>query len=108
MVITWIDKKSTMLNGKKTYRAGDEIPAGLLTAERIETLVKSKKIRVGDIVVDKSVKTVSLFGQPVEAKISGEIIEEPKKPAQRGRPKAGPVVDETEVLPDDDEDEERE
>jgi len=46
-MITWIDKKSVlMLADKKKIKAGDVIPAGILSDARIEALKKQKKIKV--------------------------------------------------------------
>jgi hypothetical protein len=91
MKITWIDKKSTLLHGKNTYKAGDTIPAGILSASRLDTFVKAKKIRIGDPVADASVKVKTLMGLEVAAKVilpEPEPVPEPveeKKPRGRGR-----------------------
>lgn len=46
MKVIWIDKKSILTSGRKKFKAGDIIPGGLLTASRIDELVKSKKIKI--------------------------------------------------------------
>lgn len=46
MKVIWIDKKSILTSGKKKFKAGDIIPGGLLTASRIDELVKAKKIKI--------------------------------------------------------------
>jgi hypothetical protein len=45
-MITWIDKKSVlMLANRKIIKAGQEVPAGILSDARIEVLRKQKKIK---------------------------------------------------------------
>lgn len=46
MKVIWINKKSILTSGKKKFKAGDIIPGGLLTASRIDELVKAKKIKI--------------------------------------------------------------
>lgn len=46
MKVVWIDKRSILTSGKKKFKAGDIIPGGLLTASRIDELVKAKKIKI--------------------------------------------------------------
>jgi hypothetical protein len=66
-MLKWIDKRSVLLAGKKTYKAGEVIPADVLSAERIEQLIKLKKM-------------------------SSTISEKPEaKPAPEVKPVAGPV-----------------
>jgi len=84
MIITWNDKKSVFGTGKKSYRFGDTIPAGLLGEFRIEELKKSGKIKVkGEAVViqkQESVKPVVIPEikkvEPVKKKSKAEIEEE--------------------------------
>ena len=46
-MITWIDKKSVlMLANRKQIKAGQIVPAGILSDARIEALRKQKKIKV--------------------------------------------------------------
>ena len=56
-MIKWIDKRSVLSSGNKSFKAGDVIPAGLLSQSRIEDLKKQGKISVtGEI--EKTVETV--------------------------------------------------
>ena len=54
-MIKWIDEKSVLRNGKKVYKAGDEIPADLLSDSRIDHFSREKKIKIVDYIeVDKT------------------------------------------------------
>ena len=59
--ITWVDRKSVLYHNKRMFKAGDVIPADILPASRIESLKKEKKIVVGEIKVDKSIKQTKIF-----------------------------------------------
>ena len=82
-MITWIDKRSILLDRGKRYRAGDVIPAGVLAPDRITQLVTDKKIRVNaprasqpePVVVEPEIQ------EPVKAKakrVSKEKLDEVK------------------------------
>lgn len=88
MKLTWIDKKSVLRADKRFFKAGDEIPADVLSPGRIELLKSQKKIRVGEE-VKKPVISAEIYGVPVNAVVTGEPVAveeqpEPVKPA-RGR-----------------------
>ena len=44
MIIKWIDKKSVLKGNQKTFKAGDIIPAKVLTESRIKYLLSTGKI----------------------------------------------------------------
>jgi len=46
MTITWIDKRRVLLHGHTRYKAGDVIPAGILTPDRLTQLVAAKFVKV--------------------------------------------------------------
>lgn len=48
MAIKWIDKKTVLLVEKKRYHAGDIVPDGSLSDERIELFEKLKQIEIVD------------------------------------------------------------
>jgi hypothetical protein len=83
MLITWIDQKSVLKCGKKSFQAGDVVPAGMIPENRLEHFVFKKQIRLGEIVVDKSIKKTVAFGMEVSSTITGEVKDDKPK---RGRP----------------------
>ena len=84
MKLTWIDKKSVLRADKRFFKAGDEIPADVLSPGRIELLKSQKKIRIGEPEVRKDVAPAEVFGMPVEAQVMPAREPEPVKPT-RGR-----------------------
>ena len=46
MIITWTDKRRVLLHGHTRYKAGDVIPAGILTPDRLTQLVAAKSVKV--------------------------------------------------------------
>jgi len=82
--ITWIDRKSVLYHNKRVFKAGDVIPAGILPESRIATLKKEKKIVVGEIKVDKSIKQAKIFNADVQAQVIQHEEKEIDKP-KRGR-----------------------
>lgn len=63
----WNDRSSLLIN-KKIYKAGDKLPAGLLTAEQIKRF--GKKIEHDEkLTKDESKKLSEVFGMTVEAQI---------------------------------------
>ena len=48
MAIKWIDKKTVLLVEKKYYHAGDIVPDGSLSDERIELFKSLKQIEIVD------------------------------------------------------------
>ena len=87
--ITWIDRKSVLYHNKRVFKAGDVIPADILPASRIESLKKDKKIVIGEIKVNKSIKTVKLFDADIEAQViqheENEIMKQYEDKPKRGR-----------------------
>lgn len=71
-MITWISKKQVFKNGKKFYKAGDEIPAELLTGARLESFKKKKLVKVTEEI------------KPEPEKVKPEKVAKPK-----------PVIDES-------------
>lgn len=58
MKVVWIDKRSILTSGRKKFKAGDVIPGGLLTASRIDELVKAKKIKIeGEVKTETKVES---------------------------------------------------
>jgi hypothetical protein len=103
MKITWIDKRSTLIKAGRKFKAGDIIPAGILSPERIDEFVDAGKILLGDPIPDPTVKTVEIMGMQVESHvIEGAREPEPDKP-RRGRkaakiePDTGEIIDEDEA-----------
>ena len=82
--ITWVDRKSVLYHNKRVFKAGDVIPAGILPDSRIATLKKEKKIVVGEIKVDKSIKQTKIFNADVQAQVIQHEEKEIDKP-KRGR-----------------------
>jgi hypothetical protein len=81
MKITWIDKRSTLIKAGRKFKAGDIIPAGILSVERIDEFVDAGKILLGDPIPDPTVKTVEIMGMRVESHvIEGAQEPEPEKP----------------------------
>ena len=81
--ITWIDRKSVLYHNKRMFKAGDVIPADILPASRIESLKKDKKIVIGEIKVNKSIKTVKLFDADIEAQVIQHEEKEVDKPKRQ-------------------------
>lgn len=65
-MITWISKKQVFKNGKKFYKAGDEIPAELLTEARLESFKKKKLVKVTEEI------------KPEPEKVKPEKVAKPK------------------------------
>lgn len=82
--ITWIDRKSVLYHNKRMFKAGDVIPAGILPESRIATLKKEKKIIIGEIKVDKSIRQTKIFNADVQAQVMQHEEKEMDKP-KRGR-----------------------
>lgn len=83
MKITWIDKKSVLRADKRFFKAGDEIPADVLSPSRIELLKSQKKIRVGDPEVKKDVVKSEIYGREVEAEILPGVKKSDSIPVER-------------------------
>ena len=83
-MITWIDKRSVlMLADRKLIKAGQEVPAGVLSDARIELLKKQKKIKVvasepvkPEKVKHEKVKSGKL--EPIDDPIIEDVIEDTK------------------------------
>ena len=86
-MLKWIDKRSVLLAGKKTYKAGEVIPADVLSAERIEQLIKLKKMS-------------STESTKPEARPAPEVkpVAGPVKRERKPKAEPEPVVDEIEEL----------
>jgi outer membrane lipoprotein-sorting protein len=69
-IIIWKDKKSVMMYNKKLIKAGDVVPADVLSKTQIEKLIKDKKIIItedGKLPVEESVvKFDKIFTKSVE------------------------------------------
>lgn len=95
-MIKWTDKKSTLSVGKRIFKAGDVIPAGILSDDRITYLQKTGQIQViekGDkIVVDKVVAKVfdKEITKPVETIFEDE---EKSKKVKQGKQEQIPFDD---------------
>ncbi len=48
MAEKWVDKKSVLKVGKDIYRAGEMLPAGVLSKSRIKLFESLGQLRVGD------------------------------------------------------------
>lgn len=93
--IKWIDKKSSMMFQKRVIKAGDIVPAGILSEKRIEHLREQGKIRIEGDPIEKeessAEKIDKIFEKPAEVSQEEEKKEEKeKKPVRRGRPRSGP------------------
>lgn len=86
--ITWIDRKSVLYHNKRMFKAGDVIPAGILSESRIEALKKEKKIVVGEIKVDKSIRQAKIFNADVQAQVIQHEEKEMDKPKMGRKSKA--------------------
>lgn len=63
----WVDRSSLLVN-KKIYKAGDKLPAGLLTSEQIKRF--GKKIQHDEkLTKDESKKLSEVFGMKVESQV---------------------------------------
>lgn len=71
MLITWIDKKSVLYFNKRKFKAGDSIPAGVLTQNRIDMLLADKKISV-KVIDTKDVESVKTEVKPVKTKFKSK------------------------------------
>lgn len=81
MTITWVDKKSVLAAGFKSYAEGEIVPSGLLSAERIETFKKLGKISVQgqdetveEVVVEKKRGRKVKEEEVVDIDAQGEIL----------------------------------
>lgn len=72
--ITWIDNRSSLLIGKRTYKSGDIIPAGVIPGKNLDRLIREKKIRIGEPKKDATKKSSTVFGAPVTAQVTGEPV----------------------------------
>lgn len=59
MSIKWIDTKTVLLVDKKHYHAGDIVPDGSLSDERIELFEKLKQIEIVDEKPEKKPRKTS-------------------------------------------------
>lgn len=73
-MIKWIDKRSVLRSGNKVYKAGDAIPADMLSRSRVDYLLDVRKVEI-----EKQEKV------------------HPEKSEKRGRPKKEKQV-ETEIF----------
>lgn len=79
MVITWIDKKSVLYSNKRRFKAGDSIPAGILSQNRIDSLLIDKKIKIDAVKKVEPVKIQEVkpeIKKPYEKKKSAQEIED--------------------------------
>ena len=80
MKVIWIDKRSILTSGKKKFKAGDIIPGGLLTASRIDGLVKAKKIKIeGEVDVKKVEPEIQIYDEKLLTKYYDDRFEMNKK-----------------------------
>lgn len=70
----WTDKKTSLLVGKKVFRAGDKIPPGVLSDSRIAALKSAGKIS-GSLVTSPAAKEAEIYGMKVMATVSAPAIE---------------------------------
>lgn len=71
MILKWIDTKTVLLVGKKRYHAGDIVPDGSLSDERIELFISLKQL---EKVADEEKPTVKPRKKAV--KKSDDVVEE--------------------------------
>ena len=110
MVVKWIDKRSVLRLGKKVIKAGDIIPAGALSQERLDYFKSRKKIQTDEPKPEKVIKEKTVLNVPVKVQvIEPEPIPEPEptpepepeKPKRGPRNRyAGPSFDESEDTDD--------
>jgi hypothetical protein len=53
MMIRWIDKRSHLKSGKEYYKAGDTIPAGILSKNRIKLFQSLNQLEIVDKIVQE-------------------------------------------------------
>jgi len=85
-MIKWIDKRSVLRQGKKVYRAGDVLPADLLSKSRIDYLLEVNKIEI------EKQEVV----QP--EKHEKETVKKSKPGRKKKHEKIESVIDETETI----------
>jgi len=86
----WTDKKTSLLVGKKVFRAGDKIPAGVLSDSRIAALKASGKIS-GSLATSPAAKEAEIYGMKVMAAVSAPVVEPVSAPV------AEPVTDDESI-----------
>ena len=79
----WIDKRSVLHTSKRKYRAGDIIPADVLTTDRANQLIGLKK--VAKIETEKTEKVEKV-----------EVKEKPKR--KKAAPIPEPEIEKAEVI----------
>jgi len=84
MIIKWIDKKSVLSDNKKTFKAGDVIPADFLTKSRLAFLIDEGKIEkmepIGKIDPVKSEKEIEKQPEKVKKSKKKKTKTEKDKP----------------------------
>lgn len=83
MKITWIDKKSVLYFNKRKFKAGDVIPAGILSQNRIDSLLSDKKIKIESapyLKIDMSKPSSIIVGK---AESKSKTIEKPVKKSKQ-------------------------
>lgn len=85
-MIKWTDKKSTMSVKKRIFKAGDIIPAGILSDDRIAYLQKTGQVQVinnGDKIVTEKV-VAKVFDKEIVKEVE-TVFEEVEEKSKRGR-----------------------
>lgn len=91
-MLKWVDKKSVLHTSKRKYRAGNIIPAGVLSNDRAKQLIDMKK--VAEI---KEEQTIEKKEKPVTEK---PIKKEKKVKQKKVEAVPEPVIEQSEVIED--------
>jgi len=95
-MIKWTDKKSVLMYKGKIFKAGDAIPAGILSDNQIADFKSLKKIKV-----DEPAKPEP---KPVEPVKIEKVVEKKERPVKKIEPEPEPeIIPEPEIAEDDDE-----
>ena len=95
-MIKWIDKRSVLRSGKTKYRAGDVIPADVLTQSRIDYLIEIGKVKIEPLTGE--IKAELKLNTEIEKqeKVQPEEKTPEKKTVKKGKAKSKPVKKEIE------------
>jgi hypothetical protein len=96
-MIKWTDKKSVLMYKGKIFKAGDAIPAGILSDNQIADFKSLKKIKVDEPAKPEPKPVKVIEPEPVK-------VEKKERPVKKIEPEPEPeIIPEPEIAEDDDE-----
>jgi hypothetical protein len=97
-MIKWTDKKSVLMYKGKIFKAGDAIPAGILSENQTADFKSLKKIKVDEPAKPEPKPVKVIEPEPVK------IVEKKERPVKKIEPEPeSEIIPEPEITEDDDE-----